>query len=179
MRQIISDICTLMQHLSELSNNAERYRPHGCCYCGHLKPRKHGHYPRKADRESTAENSLNPIMIPRFYCSCCKRTFSVLPECIPPRRWYLWHIQQACLLLVLGGRSLRQVAKQTLPSRWTVSRWVNRLKAQFKLHSFKLKSNFSELGYCNLFERFWKNCLDKLSLAKAMLALNKLDVIIP
>ena len=179
MRQIISDICTLMQHLSELSNNAEKYRPNSCCYCGHLKLRRHGCYPRKADRENTVEDSLNPIMIPRFYCPACKRTCSVLPKCIPPRRWYLWNIQQACLLLIFGGKSLRQVAKQTLPSRWSISRWINRLKEQFELHSFKLKSCFSELGYYNLFERFWKNCLDKLSLAKAMLALNNLGVTIP
>lgn len=179
MRQIVSDICTLMQHIIELNKNVDNYRPDSCCYCGHHKLRRHGYYPRKADRENPTENNLNPIMIPRFYCSVCKRTCSVLPECIPPRRWYPWCIQQACLLLILGNKSLRQVEKQTLPSRWTIGRWINRLKEQFGLYSFHLKSCFSELGYCNLFERFWKNCLDKISLAKAMLILNNMGVAIP
>lgn len=179
MRNIVSNICTLMQHIIELNKNPDTYRPDSCCYCGHNKLRRHGYYPRKADRENAAEESLNPIMIPRFYCSSCKRTCSVLPECIPPRRWYLWCMQQACLLLTLSGKSLRQVEKQTLPSRWTISRWANRLKEQFDLHSLHLKSCFSELGYYSLFERFWKNCLEKISLAKAMLVLNELGVAIP
>ena len=179
MRQIVSEICTLMQHIIELKNNSERYRPDSCCHCGHLKLRRHGYYPRKADRENPVGTNLNPVLITRFYCAACKKTCSVLPECIPPRRWYLWHIQQACLLLIFGGKSLHQVAKKALPSRWTISRWRKRLKEQFELHSFQLKSCFPTLGYYNLFERFWKNCLEKLSLAKAMLTLNNLGNNVP
>lgn len=179
MRPILADIATLMQHIIEFRSNPESYRPSNCCYCGYRKPRCHGHYTRKADRENSTEKSLNSIEIPRFYCPICKKTCSVLPECIPPRRWYLWHIQQACLLLSFSGMSLRQIAKRSLPSRWTISRWLGRLKEQFELHALHLKSRFSEFGYSNSFERFWKNCLAKFSLSKAMLILNNLGVDIP
>jgi len=179
MRKIVADISSLLQHIIELNKNIERYRPESCSYCGSMKLRRHGYYTRKADRENAGESNYNPVKIARFYCPGCRRTCSVLPECIPPRRWYLWRIQQSCIGLVLGGKSFIQVEKQTLPSRWTISRWINKLKEQFGLHTFHLKSCISELGHSNSFERFWKNCLEKMSLSKAMLILNNLGVIIP
>ena len=179
MRKIVADICSLLQHIIELNKNIERYRPESCSYCGSMKLMRHGYYTRKADRENAGESNYNPVKIARFYCPGCRRTCSVLPECIPPRRWYLWRIQQSCIGLVLGGKSFIQVEKQTLPSRWTISRWINKLKEQFGLHTFHLKSCISELGHSNSFERFWKNCLEKMSLSKAMLILNNLGVIIP
>lgn len=158
---------------------AERYRPNNCPHCNSKAPRCHGVYFRKSDRENAGNKNLNPIAIPRFYCAKCKRTCSVLPECIPPRRWYLWCMQQACILFYFGKSSFRYIAKNNLPSRWTISRWIRNLKKQFAIHSFYLKSYFSELGIFNDFERFWKNCLEKLTLSKLMLLLNNSGVVIP
>lgn len=88
-------------------------------------------------------------------------------------------MQQACLLLFFNGVSLRQIAKRNLLSRSTVSRWIKRLKEQFELHGFYLKSCLPILGYYSSFAQFWKNCLNQIPLAKTMLMLNKLGVIIP
>lgn len=141
--------------------------------------RRHGYYSRKADRENAAEKNLNPILIPRFFCPSCRRTCSCLPECIPPRRWYLWGIQQSCFLLCLAGKSLRVIDKNSLPSRYTISRWLKKLKKDFHEHTLILKNHFSDLGVYSCFERFWKNCLAKISLAKYMLLLNNSGVYIP
>ncbi len=179
MRLIIANIYTLTQHISDINSHAENYRPDKCPNCGVKKLRCHGYYFRKSDRENSAKKTLNPIPIPRFFCANCRRTCSVLPECIPPRRWYLWHIQQVCILFCLAGKSFRAIDKCSLPSRHTISRWFRKLKSDFALHAINLKSYFSWLGAFSAFERFWKNCLAKISLAKVMLLLNNSGVYIP
>ena len=83
---------------------AKQFRPKFCPHCGHNKLWPHGTYDRKADRSNSAEPTLNPIKISRYICCKCHRTCSQLPECIPPRRWYLWSIQQTAILLVLMGK---------------------------------------------------------------------------
>src|SRR5687767_7978814 len=67
---------------------------------------------------------------------------SVLPSCLPPRRWYLFSVQQAVLVLLLSGVSLRRCADivGTLwgPARSTMRRWRLGLEARHAQFSFHL-----------------------------------------
>ena len=150
-------------------DDTQTLRPEQCPHCGKSFPHHHGYYPRKADRQNSAENSLNPIPIFRFRCDFCKRTCSVLPECIPPRRWYLWIVQQAALLLICLGYSKRSIASKLHLARSTVRRWEGRLQEMFKIHAFHLCSREPTLGV-SLFSylTFWDGCLKIMSLARAM-----------
>ena len=178
MLHIVADILSLIQYLATLGQESERYRLEYCLCCGKAGVWFHGCYPRKADR-SNPEDSLNPIMIQRFYCFGCKRTCSVLPECIPPRRWYLWEVQQIAFLLWLAGKSVYAIAKEILPSRFTVSRWIKRFKERFNLHQATLRSYDAQLGrHCD-FVPFWQSCLQKMHLGAAMRLCHVSGVLIP
>ena len=179
MPAILAEIETLIQHIQHWQSNPEDYRPEKCLHCKHVGLHHHGHYLRKVDRENTAEHSLNPIEIPRFYCSQCRRTCSVLPECIPPYRSYLWSIQQLTLLLILQGHSFSHAARESLPSRWSIKRWYQRLCEQFQAHALHLRSLFSSLGYADDFNTFWCACLKRINLSKAMYLLHQSGVVIP
>lgn len=106
MALILPGIHSLAQHLQHLQALPEDYRPERCPHCGRARMWCHGAYTRKADRERSRSASLNPVPIPRFLCSFCYRTCSRLPECVPPRRWYLWAVQQAVLGLICAGHSV-------------------------------------------------------------------------
>jgi hypothetical protein len=88
MRPIVPGIGTLAQHLKQLKEAPETYRPKRCPHCGKAGVWCHGAYTRKSDCEGRGDDCLNPVPIPRFYCCHCRRTCSALPECIPPRRWF-------------------------------------------------------------------------------------------
>lgn len=179
MRHILPGIITLVQHIQLLFSDPNHYRPKQCATCGKSGLWCHGTYARKADRENPATDSLNPILIPRFYCSSCCHTCSALPECIPPRRWYLWTIQQAALLVVFSGQSIYFSARHSLPSRFTVRRWLDHLTEQFHLHHFHLRTHHATLGYADSFEVFWRACFTQLSLSGAMCLLNQSGVMVP
>lgn len=93
MVHILSGIVSLMQYQSLLNGDLVYYRLDQCLCCGKSNPQRYGSYPRQADRINKSSDSLNPVFIQRYYCLCCNKTCSVLPECIPPHRWYLWDIQ--------------------------------------------------------------------------------------
>jgi len=162
---ILAAITSLMQYLITLENDLSQHCPDKCPSCGKAGLWGHGVYYRKPDRESGV---LNPIPIHRFLCPHCKHTCSVLPECIPPRRWYLWEAQQAALQLLLSGQSLRAIAMALTPGRSTISRWWNRFKEQFLRHESALRSRCADLGRAAGIVNFWKACLEKYSLATAM-----------
>ena len=166
MSIILPSIISLMQYFESIKNDAELYRPARCPNCGKHGVWCHGHYNRKADREN--KGSLNPIPVPRFFCPHCQTTCSVLPECISPRRWYSWKIQQAVLMLAFAGHSINAIAKNILPSRRTISRWMAHLKNQFHFYRDVLCAHFPELGLVSNFVDFWKACLDKISFGRAM-----------
>lgn len=113
MRPIIKAIKTLSHYLSCLKENAKRFKPEQCIHCGAGCLWSHGFYERKPDRPSGNGPTLNPIPILRFYCKLCRRTCSVLPEAIPPRRWYLWSIQQAVIISVLMGKAFAHQVRRT------------------------------------------------------------------
>ena len=62
--------------------------PVACIYCQETSTWRYGYYYRKPDTVNYCESSQNDIPIPRFKCVVCRHTFSTLPECIAPRRWY-------------------------------------------------------------------------------------------
>lgn len=178
MPHIVSGILSLEQYLLQ----AKRflfYRQLACPYCGKLRLWLHGCYPRKADRVSPSGESLNPVPIQRLLCSTCGRTCSVLPECIPPHRWYLWAVQQVALEKLLSGQSLRAIARAMAPSRHTLSRWWQRFKEQFHLHKDALCHHFTELGRTKDFVEFWQACLKAIRLSSAMRLCHVSGVAIP
>jgi hypothetical protein len=170
---ILPGIETLVQYLCAPKPN----RPEGgCSNCGHHFLWYHGTRFRKPDRSS---GELNPVPIQRFYCPECKQTCSVLPACIPPRRWYSWPAQQLALVLGLLGKSYRSIATQLKIGRSTVSSWWARLQERFLLHADVLRNHNPELGSTTSFLSFWKAVLDKISLAEAMRVCHVSGVSIP
>ncbi len=179
MRPILAGIHELFQHVCVIKDDPAIFRPDKCPHCGQRNPHCHGFYSRKADRENSGQSNLNPIWIYRFYCSACKRTCSVLPECIPQYRWYLWKMQQTALFLYCSGLTYKKISQQLSPSRWTISRWIRRFKSQFNQHAPHLKSQFSWLGYTSGFIEFWQTYLSKKRLSTAMMLLKNLGIAIP
>ena len=178
MALILAGIHSLIQHLQQLNSNPEAYRPERCPQCGGAKLWSHGRYQRHADRENNGKNSLNTISIPRFVCAQdnCGKTCSVLPECIPPRRWYLWSVQQAMLILLLHGQL---DGEQALPYARTIWRWWTRLKACFDIHRYHLVEQNSRLGQHTSVADFWAAYFSRGTLSKAMLTLHYSDIVIP
>jgi transposase-like protein len=171
MTLIIADVLSLAQYLLitlPLCSLA-------CPYCGLDRLWCNGTYPRKSDHEG----KLNPIIIQRRYCRGCHRTFSILPECIPPRRWYLWSIQQTAWLMVLSGQSIRSISALLKPSRRTIARWRDWFMDKLIVHRDTLCNFFSELGRAVGLEGFWQACLEQMPLSKAMRLCHESGVIIP
>ncbi len=163
-----------------VQHGSKKLCPSRCLNCGKAGLRCHGYYPRKADRENHGAHSLNPILIPRFFCPSCRHTCSVLPQCISPRRWYLWAVQQITLLLITLEHSWRYIEKKVPPVRSTIKRWNNRFKNMLPLHKLHLLSRFPELGRnVGEFCIFWKACLEQMSLSQAMLWVHCAGEIIP
>lgn len=176
MRCIVAGILSLTQHLTMVKENANYHGANSCHHCGKSGAWKHGYYDRKSDRSKTGE--LNPILIPRFFCSHCKKTYSILPECIPPRRWYLWCIQQLVLFKMISGESIRAVDRSEQPSLSTCKRWLKRFKKYFLEQRDALCARIGSLARFVDFESFWKNCLSQMSLDRAMLFCNQAGVFI-
>jgi len=178
MVHIVAGILSLMQHQID-KEEQESCRLEYCLCCGKAKPHFHGAYPRKTYRSGNNDSSLNPVYIQRYYCPACQKTCSVLPECIPPHRWYLWELQQIALSLLLAGKSLRAVAQEIMPSRRTIGRWINRLKEQFLVHKDTLCNHITDLGRTSGLKDFWQACLNHFSLAQAMQLCHAAGVIVP
>lgn len=178
MALIVAGICSLAQHLQQLKSTPEAYRPACCPYCGCMTLWGHGCYHRQPDRENNSSITLNPIPIPRFICAWddCGKTCSALPECIPPRRWYMWSVQQAMLILLLMGKL---DIEQKCPSIRTIWRWWTRLKNRFDHHRYHLVEQDSCLGQHTSVAEFWVAYLSLRSLSKAMLTLHYSDIVIP
>lgn len=176
MQNIVPNLTTLEQYLNAQKEAPGIFRPERCPSCGKEGLWIHGCYDRKADRSS---GSHDPVHIFRFFCPWCNCTCSVLPECIPPYRWYLWRVQQAAIILVLFGKSIAAVAKAITPSRHTISRWMERLKERFRLHKDVLCQHLIDLGRTGDFTEFWSACFSKIPLSQAMLFCHIAGVNIP
>jgi len=179
MHPILSDIQTFSQHIKTLLQTPEVYRPFHCLFCHETVIWCHGYYYRKPDRLNRGQDSQNDIPIPRFQCATCLHTFSTLPECIAPRRWYPWVIQQWCLWLSLNGWSVQQLSKAFPMARSTISRWVNWLMDSFTRHHQVLCVQFSQVGYFSTYQPFWCHWLELKDLSTAMVLINKSDQVVP
>ncbi|MDP3706347.1 MAG: DUF6431 domain-containing protein [Legionellaceae bacterium] len=180
MRVILPDIATLEQYCFKQTTQSIELRPQECWFCGMAGLHCHATYERQSDRENKGRDSLNPVIIQRYICPYCRKTCSVLPECIPPRRWYPWPIQQAILLACLLGKSLNEISRQHIPSRSTCKRWWDWLQERFHDLAHELKSLFpDELGRCPDFLSFWSSCIKKMNLSKAMWYCHQSGVIVP
>lgn len=179
MPRILPEIATLTQHLDTFYSDPERYRPDACPCCNLARPWAHGFYTRKADRPPSGQGQLNPIPIPRFLCPHCRRTCSRLPECIPPRRWYLWVVQQAVLCRALSEWSIRLIHQTSGPARSTIRRWRDWLEARGMTFAFHLKSHFPQLGRFEEGTAFWQAVFERPGLAGAMAVLDRLGEIVP
>lgn len=179
MYTIVANILSLKQHLETFSQKPENYRAKCCPACGKNGLWGHGCYYRKADR--SPQPTLNPIPIQRFICPQCKKTHSALPECIPPRRWYLWMVQQSVFALLLVGKSFRFVSRMlnNLPSRSTCKRWWGSLKDKFLSQAQALRTLITDLGRHPDFAAFWQACLKIIPLSQAMLSCHQQGVEIP
>ena len=165
---ILTDIMTLVQHLSHLKIQFEDYRPKHCPSCGKAGLWCHGHYQRKSNRRSIAHETDECILIPRFLCPGCGKSCAMLPEVIPPHRHYLWALQQVILIQLLNGDSLNAVSKRFPPSRKTISRWWRQLKGRLTADADILRSHFAELGRTEGLNQFWLSTLAKMPLSTAM-----------
>ena len=175
MPLILPLILSLVGHLRALDINPESYRP-GCCpRCGKAGLWCHGHYFRQSYRKNPSRKSLNPIPIPRFRCPHCGLTCSMLPECIPPRRWYCWIDQQSVLSQLLSG----SISEQVKPCRKTIERWRRSWEKHFNEYGFHLRNLFSDLGYHAEFKSFWEACLSRIPLSGVMVLLHQCGVSVP
>lgn len=164
MQVVIHGIHGIKQHQVCFVQEPERYRPARCPHC-ELKGTlwRHGSYTRKSDRENPADKTLNPVKIQRYFCKACKKTCSALPECICPRRWYIWAIQQVVLEKYLAGQSIYRLSESVLPSRRTISRWKKALELSLEVHRPVLCSRVSQLGRYTEVKSFWQACLQYYS----------------
>lgn len=180
MTLILPGILSLVQHLRTSQSNPESYRPQKCP-CGHPRVWWHGCYTRKPDRKDFGEPCLNPVPIPRFYCPECRHTCSVLPECIPPRSWYLWEVRQVIFLLLLAGNSIGRThaSNGSRACRKTIKRWWRRLHDCHHIHSFHLRLRFPCLGRHAEFTGFWRTLLGLRPLSQAMYLLHQEEVPVP
>lgn len=183
MRRIVPRVASLQEHLHRLSEKPEEYRPAKCPQCGLARPWRHGHYERKGDRD---RGRLNPVPVPRFVCARkggCQATCSTVPSCLPPRRWYLWGVQQAVLVCLLAGMSLRRCADTVGcilgPSGRTIRRWWRWLEARHGLFSFHLLDRESEWGRAVHWTDFWRRALAREGLHGLMAYLDHQGLIVP
>lgn len=179
MQYILPIFSLLIQYKEAMRDAPQQVRPEHCVCCGRLHPWRHATYWRKPDRNNSSAESLNPVLIQRYYCLGCKKTFSVLPECLPPHRWYLWEIQQKVILLFTLGLSAYSIAKESLPSYKTIRRWLTRLNEQFPLHKDTLSSCFAALSRACGMSDFWQICFKKMTLGAAMRLCHVAGVAIP
>jgi hypothetical protein len=147
----------------------------------------HGSYDRYPDRPVVAgKKSLNPIKILRFICKYaeCKKTCSFLPECIPPRRWYIWKLQQSVIQRYFHGCSWKDISVKTDIPISTCKRWCKWLVAKHNDYAFILKNvagNLKDalLDCANDFKQLWRVCFTHISLDRAMLLCHKSGVATP
>jgi len=88
-------------------------------------------------------------------------------------------LQQAALVLLLAGHSIRAVSRQQRASRHTVSRWWRCLKTRHLEYAFHLRSRFASLGRHASLHAFWIACFDRMTLSESMEWLDRDGLIIP
>lgn len=173
MQRIVVGITSLEQHRLTLSTNPEIYRPACCPRCGVGTLWAHGSYDRKADRIGTGAQNANPVLIPRYCCSACALTCSRLPECIAPRRWYHWLMQQLHLRALLRQERVESPIGWPVPAWRTIKRWRDWLMTRGLEFRFHLNSRFAELGRLADDLDYWSQVFETMGLSGAMAWLDR------
>lgn len=186
MRLILADINSLEQYLKQLDapQDSRRAENRQCGACGKAHALyRHACYYRKPDRFRKRGESLNPVKILRYICQYCRKTCSVLPECIAARRWHLWETQQAVIQERLLNKSWRAISQRFSVARSTCRRWFESLQTCFCAHADVLRNLPGEVAHtllhCFAFQSFWKTCFEHISLARAMLLCHRADLEVP
>lgn len=181
MSRIAQNIDTLEKHMRCMSIDPERYRPSCCPHCGHQMVWFHGQYTRLADRESGSSSPFNLVPIPRFICAedDCRKTCSRLPQCIPPRRWYLWCVQQRALLTLLCGSSLKALAQSMMPARSTLKRWREWLILRNRDFQLYLAAHLPQLHRTAGWMEYWRDGFTAVGLSSMMAILDRTGVSVP
>ncbi len=122
---------------------------------------------------------LGSLFIFRFYCPKCHGTCSRLPARLTPRPQYGWRTQQPVLEGLIGGQSVREVARRRWPSRHTIARCWRWLESAVDVHALHLRSRFAELGRAVDWKGFWSRCFERMSLGEAMGRLDQVGVSVP
>ncbi len=99
--------------------------------------------------------------------------------CLAPRRHYPWSAQERVLVRLSAGESNRRIGQKVLPSRHTIGRWWQRLKARWDSHSLHLRGRFADLGRGVGVSAFWSGCLERMRLCEAMAWLDRAGVVVP
>ncbi|MGB0784412.1 MAG: transposase [Marinomonas sp.] len=176
---IISGFTSLAQYCLYMAKPKKPSKLPMCPQCHADALIKHGFYPRKACRAKDAELRLNPVLIQRYFCKACHQSCSALPECIPPRRWYLWDVQEDALKATLCGKSYQSIAKVLTPSRGTIARWVKRFKTQWHLYADHFRQYSPKLQRASEFQSFFSELLSVRALASVMLSCHQGKITIP
>lgn len=179
MPRMLPGIESLDHHQTLLESTPDAYKPERCPHCGKAGLHRHGHYERNAPRGEGLSLAVGLLIILRFFCPACRRTCSRLPACLSPWRQYWWACQQVVVERLSAGASVREVARETRPSRRTIGRWRRWIAGRFDEHSLHLRSRFAELGRAVGWPGFWALCLQTLSLSEAMGWVERLGVAVP
>jgi len=95
------------------------------------------------------------------------------PECIAPRRWYDWSVQQNALSARLDGRPVGGGGDDGQPAVRSTGRWWAWLQARGPIFAFSLRCRFRELGRASDFTGFWRQVFATLGLPRAMAWLDR------
>lgn len=178
LRRILSEVASLPEHAKRLINQPEDYRPEQCPHCNHTHLWGHGHFTRKP----LGDCDIKVVEVPRWRCLGCKTTFSVLPSCIPPRRWYMWIVQQAVLVYLLSGGTQEQCFDDLAhlgPAPCTIQRWWRWLKRKNNEFSHHLRNLQPEWGRTADLREFWRVAIAEKQMRELMAYLDAQGLTIP
>jgi hypothetical protein len=185
MPRIVADIATIADHIRAMMETPDRYRPEKCPKCGLAGLWVLGTYNRQAGRGLDCCHRSG-IEVPRFICGKkggCGKSCSRLPSCLPPRRWYLFSIQQSVLALLLADVSLKKCADTvgTIwgPARSTMRRWWSGLRERHDQFSFHLLTEKSDWGRAASWQEFWLRAFSCEPLRELMATLDRRGLTVP
>jgi len=91
----------------------------------------------------------------------------------------LWSVQQAALLHLLSGASLRKNAQTSGRARSTVRRWWQWLQQRHEQLAFHLRSHWPGWGRAGSWQGFWQLALAQEPLREVMGWLDRQGIVVP
>ncbi len=87
------------------------------------------------------------LLVLRIICPRCRRTFTILPDFLSPRKRYIQDVRQEAILAQLAGIPAEQAAGAAGPPVETVRRWMASFRAIREQAAAALRSLLGQLGY--------------------------------